>query len=93
MLDVKEAVQVAKNAAVDFLADDTELQELLLEEVELDDAHNLWLITLGFNVPDKSPLHGLGAALSGRSPFTRKYKVFSVDSETGKVKAMKIRTV
>jgi hypothetical protein len=92
MIDVKEAVQSAKNAAKDFLAEDGALEDLLLEEVEFHDAENTWLITLGFNVVNKNALRGIGAALAGNQ-YIRKYKAFSIDADTGKVKAMKIREV
>lgn len=92
MIDVKDAVQSAKNAAKDFLAEDVVLDDLLLEEVELNDTENTWLITLGFNVLNKNAMRGIGAALTG-TQYIRKYKTFSIDAETGKVKAMKIREV
>lgn len=92
MIDVKEAVQSAKDAAKDFLAEDVALDDLLLEEVEFHDAENTWLITLGFNVLNKNAMRGIGATLAGNQ-YIRKYKAFSIDAETGKVKAMKIRDV
>lgn len=92
MIDVKTAVQFAKSAAKDFLSEDGALDELLLEEVEFDDAESIWLITLGFNVVNKNSLRGIGAAIAGNQ-YIRKYKTFSIDAETGKVKAMKIRDV
>lgn len=92
MIEVKDAVQYAKTAAKDFLAEDVTLDDLLLEEVEFNDSENTWLITLGFDVINKNAMRGIGAALAGVQ-YIRKYKTFIIDAETGKVKAMKIREV
>lgn len=92
MIDVKAAVQCAKDAAKDFLSEDAALEDLLLEEVEFNEAENTWLITLGFNVINKNAMRGLGAAIAGNQ-YIRKYKAFSIDADSGKVKAMKIREV
>jgi hypothetical protein len=90
MIEVKEAVLAAKTAAKDFLSDDVELTELLLEEVELDERQGVWVITLGFNMPNKNALTGIGTVFSN-DRFIRKYKIFNVDINTGAVKSMKIR--
>lgn len=91
MIELQEAVKSAKAAAIQFLAEDTVLDELMLEEVELDEVHNAWLITLGFNIPEKNSSRGIGALIGQQ--FKRKYKVFQVDVESGQVKSMKIREV
>lgn len=46
MLEVKEAVAAARNAAKDFF-DETPLNDLQLEEVEYEETSAAWLITLG----------------------------------------------
>lgn len=92
MIEVRDAVQVAKAAAKDFLAEDVVLNDLLLEEVELNDAEGTWSITLGFDVPNRNAMRGLGAAL-GANQYIRKYKTFNIDAGTGKVKSMKIREI
>lgn len=92
MIDVKEAVQVAKLAANDFLGQETTLKDLMLEEVELDTTNRTWVITLGFNVPAPNKLERIGAALAGQT-YVRKYKTFIIDSETGEFRSMKIREV
>lgn len=92
MIEVKDAVQVAKAAANDFLGQETELQDLMLEEVELNSSGKTWAITLGFNVPAPDKYERLGASLTGRMQ-TRKYKTFIIDAETGEFRSMKIREV
>ncbi|ALI05589.1 MULTISPECIES: hypothetical protein [Pseudomonas] len=90
MIEVKDAVKVAKSAANDFLGAETALNDLLLEEVELDKASRAWVITLGYNVPAPNKFERLGATLAGQM-YTRKYKMFIVDAETGEFRSMKIR--
>jgi len=92
MIEVKDAVQVAKSAAYEFLGQETALKDLLLEEVELDTSSNTWAITLGFNVPVANRLERIGAALAGQM-FVRKYKTFNIDAETGEFRSMKIREI
>ncbi|NWB65067.1 hypothetical protein [Pseudomonas sp. I8001] len=92
MIDVKEAVQVAKAAANDFLGQETVLQDLMLEEVELNPGDKTWAITFGFNVPAPDKYQRLGASLAGQM-YARKYKIFFIDSETGEFRSMKIREV
>lgn len=92
MLEVKEAVAAARNAAKDFF-DETPLNDLQLEEVEYEETSAAWLITLGFNVKNMNPMSGIGAALGGNQQYIRKYKIFCIDAITGKVKSMKIREV
>ncbi|WP_334989139.1 hypothetical protein [Nostoc sp.] len=69
-----------------------------LEEVELSDEKNFWLITLGFNIPKKPPknqLENLILSSLASTPvlYKRKYKLFKVNSETDEVEAMRIRQV
>eukprot|EP01132_Coremiostelium_polycephalum_P014888 gene14888-18034_t len=77
MIDVKEAVQVAKAAANDFLGQETVLQDLMLEEVELNPGDKTWAITLGFNVPAPDKYQRLGASLAGQimiETYIRQYR-------------------
>ena len=92
MIEVKEAVQVAKAAANDFLGAEMTLEDLMLEEVELNPNNKPWVITLGFNVPNPNKYERLGTVLAGQIQ-TRKYKTFIIDSETGEFRSMKIREV
>ncbi|MFP3494357.1 hypothetical protein SB759_09025 [Pseudomonas sp. SIMBA_059] len=92
MIEVKDAVKVAKAAANDFLGQEMALNDLMLEEVELDPNSNTWAITLGFNVPNPNRLQRIGAALSGEI-FSRKYKTFIIDAQTGEFRSMKIREI
>ncbi len=86
MIDVKQAAKAAAEYFVD-LYPDQEYTHILLEEAEHDENENVWSITLGYSIPN--PASVLGVKL----PDYRRYKVFKIDAETGKVISMKIRTV
>ena len=86
MIDVKEAARNAAEYFADWYADQRYF-DILLEEVEYDDDGDLWSITLGYSIPN--PASVLGVKL----PDYRRYKMFKVDAETGKVIFMKIRTL
>lgn len=92
MIEVKEAVKVAKAAANDFLGQETALQNLMLEEVELSPDSKTWAITLGYNDTNPNKYERLGATLAAQVQ-ARKYKTFIIDSETGEFRSMKIREV
>lgn len=95
MIDVKQAVSSA-NSYLNLLQDNIgNLQAIRLEEVELSEDKKYWLITLGHDLFEriKQPLGIPGLPTRENETFTRKYRVFKVNSETGEVEAMKIREV
>ena len=83
MISVKRATE----SSVDFLkAIDLLAEEILVEEVEFDTINQEWLITLSFShliVPTRN--------LSSVFNEKTKYKIFRIDSLSGKVLSMKIR--
>jgi hypothetical protein len=91
MIDVKEAVKSAMQAIHEFY-DQPKFTDLTLEEVEQTD--NEWLITLSFVVPNQTPiknnLFAMTAAANDRQ-YLRKYKIFTINTESGQVRSMKIR--
>ncbi|MGP8244222.1 MAG: hypothetical protein ACLQVN_06855 [Bryobacteraceae bacterium] len=86
MIDAKQAVQIAKQKAVEML-DETQTD---LEEIERDlyKDREVWSITLSLarDVSRIAPLAQLGA-----DPL--QYKRFLIDVETGELVAMKLREV
>lgn len=86
MVDLKTAVSATHNYLQSIQSIMGNLQDIRLEEVELSEDKEYWLITLGFDIPakTKSPL-AIGLAPN------REYKVFKVNAHTGEVEAMKIR--
>jgi len=92
-VDVKTAVAAA-NSYLQDIKDlmKIQLESLRLEEVELSEDQRDWLITLGFDVPIKT--NSLANLMAGtNSIYQREYKLLKVDSETGEVKSMKIRSL
>lgn len=93
MIGIKEATRAAEAFAKELL--DGDLVGLRLEEVELADDEASWRITLGWVDPLvlKDPIKRWANALSDYRNLPRVYKTFVVDSDSGKVRAMKIRDV
>jgi hypothetical protein len=62
----------------------------LIEEVELDESKQYWLITLSFlgTVSDNT-MSPLSAVLQPK--YERNYKIFKVNANSGNVESMKIR--
>jgi hypothetical protein len=98
MIDVKEAVTNAVGY-LKQLYDASNLNDILLEEVELSGDEQYWYVTLGFSRPiptrPKGPFsvgaHEAIESMFGPKEYQREYKVFQIDSATGQVKSMKIR--
>jgi hypothetical protein len=92
-LGVKDAVQVAINYFRSLQAQIApEIQDIRLEEVEISEDEQFWLITLSFIQPSdvsQNPLPGIIT----KPQYERNYKLFRINAETGKVEAMKIRVV
>ncbi|GIQ73345.1 hypothetical protein [Bradyrhizobium sp. RD5-C2] len=94
-MDVKDAVNTAKNWVQEILADE-DVQNVGLEEVEYNDEDHVWDVTIGFsrrwNTPKDSQLTGLAAALAVTQPaLKRAYRVISISDLDGKVVSMKRR--
>lgn len=90
MIDVKTAVLSAQNyltSMQELLAEP--LKDLGLEEVELSEDKQTWLITLGYNRPLETTPNVL--LPPGFTTHQRVYKLIKVNAETGDVEAMKIR--
>jgi hypothetical protein len=83
MMDLRQAVQIAKERAAEMFGP----ERFLLEEIERESykGHEVWSITL--SLPDEEAV-GF-AQLSN----PRKYKRFLIDAETGELVAMKLREV
>jgi len=94
MLDVKEVVGKA-SLFVSNVFGEEEVRNISLEEVKISEDEQFWFITLGLYVPNKNPARKhLGMTLASISePYLKQYKIFKIESETGKVVSMKIREV
>ncbi len=76
MIDVKEAVRIAKEKATEMLGQNGSLEEIERERYQ---GHEVWSITLGL------PPKFVGFSMS------LQYKRFLIDAETGELLAMKLR--
>jgi hypothetical protein len=90
LIDVRQAVK----AAAEYFAalySDKKYSDLLVEEVELSETKKRWLITLSYaSEPPSEPT--LGQLLAGKER-PRTYKIFEIEAATGKVNAMRMRSV
>jgi hypothetical protein len=83
--DVKKAVELARVYLSDILQIAT--SQVLLEEVELSDGQQYWLITLSYPRPDASAV----SLLTGQS--NRAYKIVKLQADTGELVSIKIRSL
>lgn len=89
-VDVRNAVGAAQNYIASLQDMIGRPEDVRLEEAELSEDKQYWLITLGFNrLVDKTsnPLADLVAIRN----YERDYKVFKINAQTGEVQSMKIR--
>lgn len=85
-MDVKEAVQVAKNYVIDLFGEEG-IVDVGLEEVDLDQLEN-WVVTIGFSRPWN---RNIGSVLGGQ--VSRSYKAIRIQDEGGKVLSIKDRAL
>ena len=87
-MDVKEAVQVAREYVTDLFAGE-EIMDVGLEEVVFDDLSDTWKITVGFSRPwDRAASI---AQRMAQAHLRRSYKVVSVNDTTEEVESIKDR--
>ncbi len=93
MIDVKQAVKVATEYFVDLYVPNV-FNDVQLEEVELTEDENYWLITLSYEKPiSKTDSLGPIGAMANLAKRERGYKIFKIEADTEKAVSMKIRTV
>ena len=88
-MDVKEAVQTAKEHVAEIFADES-IANVGLEEVEFDELNNVWAITIGFSRFWGRP-GDLIRALDGDT--ARTFKIVRVEDGSGRVQSVKHRHV
>lgn len=89
-MDVKKAVEIAKDSIKDIFASE-EIFNVGLEEVEFDDHSGLWKVTIGFSRPWDAPTNALAAIRQQVSPPKRSYKVVTINDRTGRFESVKNR--
>jgi hypothetical protein len=86
VMDVKEAVRIAKAYIVDLFASE-QIKNLGLEEVEFDEHKGVWFVTIGF----ARPWENAGFLASAGLAEPRSYKVLRISNEDGRVISVKDR--
>lgn len=89
-IGVKDAVSSAMGF-VREIDQGERLRDLLLEEVEMDEGHDQWLVTIGFSLPKEESTAIISPATSRK--IERNYKVVAVDAYSGAPLSMKIRDI
>ena len=97
-VDVRGAVSVArdylKNVMDIITESEKQIKDLRLEETELFDNEQYWLITLSYDIPVpayRDYLRGLiDTSDDVPTKYERHYKTFKIDTQTGQVKSMKV---
>ena len=87
---VGNAVKIAKEQA-EMLFEGENLKHLALEEVELDDTRNQWLVTLGYDSQHLLKRQtGPNLFPTTEEERKREYKVFRIDADDGHLISMKM---
>lgn len=96
LLDVKKAVELARGYLIDVIVEEVLPPgpgHIRLEEVELSDGEEFWLITLSY--PDTIIDRGSDPAFETVRVFTgrenRLYKIVKLRADTGEMVSIKIR--
>ena len=92
-LPVKDAVTAAI-AYVKELYEGVSLRDLLLEEIEYNNASDKWLVTIGFSLPETKEVSSpvIFPTKTSRE-LSRRYKTVIIDAISGTPDSMKIRNV
>ncbi len=88
-MDVREAVQMAKDYVAEIFADES-IANVGLEEVEFDEMEQVWAITIGFS-RFWGRIGDVVRALDGNA--ARTFKIVRIEDNTGRVQSIKHRTV
>ena len=88
-MDVKQAVQMAKEHVAELFADEP-IENVGLEEVEFDESSQVWMVTIGFSRfwggrTQDNIVRALGTA--------RDFKIVRIEDGSGRVQSVKHRIV
>lgn len=89
-ISVKEAVSKAFKYAHEFYKLQ-EIPQLMLEEVELDEEKEIWLVTLGYK--STRTIQRQTLPLTTEKESLREYKTFHINAQNGQFISLKIREV
>ena len=89
IMDVKQAVQMAKEHVVEIFADEP-IENVGLEEVEFDELNKVWAVTIGFSRYWGRPRDNIIRALGTTA---RDFKIIRIEDVSGRVQSVKHRIV
>ncbi|RAU21553.1 hypothetical protein CU669_12735 [Paramagnetospirillum kuznetsovii] len=90
-MDVKQAVSTAKSYVAEIFSGEG-ITAPTLEEIEFDESHNAWSVTVGFFRHDDKPVSAFEAMeRTLRLPSRKDYKVVSISDQTGEPLSIKNR--
>lgn len=87
-MDVKQAVQTAKEHIVELFADEP-IENVGLEEVEFDELSEIWVVTIGFSRFWGSSEDNIFRAMG----TGRDFKIVRIEDESGRIRSVKHRDV
>lgn len=89
-MEVQEAIRLAKGYVTEVFGDEKPTN-VGLEEIEFDDADQIWNVTIGFSRPMLNVKSAV-ANLVGEDPMRqRTYRVVRIRDDDGKMVAIKLR--
>lgn len=88
MIEIKQAVSIAKEFVANLNAELGDMKELALEEISQTEEGDYWLVTVGFSRPKPSE-----NAIWQTKAMERVYKTIKIDRHSGEPVAMQIRAV
>jgi hypothetical protein len=85
MIKVEDAVKIAFELLKE-LYDTKKFEDVMLEEVEMAEDSNAWLVTLGFSrqIPSENIMEAIGS-----KKYLRSFKVFRINADNGEMISMK----
>ena len=89
---VKDAVAAALKYVAEVLPKN-QYSRVTLEEIDIDEKEDFWLITIGLEEPEPDNSNPLAAAARQQQSRKKEYKMVRVDARTGNVRSMTIRSV
>lgn len=89
-MDVKQAVAHAKGYIVELFEAEGPTN-IGLEEVELDNKNNEWIVTIGFSRPWDEPRTAFAAMAAASSGPKRSYKTVRISNRNDQVLSIKTR--
>jgi len=91
MINIKKLVENSILFLKDMYPESNTFEDILLEEAEISDDRNFCFITIGFNRPRKPDMLSNLMSMNSDKRFSREYKIFKLDTNSGEVISMKIR--